>query len=89
MKAESGLVACSDAVLWELARSIMSLEQRNRLEALHDKQQREGLTAEEREEDQKLLALYRETMLVRAQAAAVLKQRGYDITLRNKDGGSF
>jgi hypothetical protein len=52
--------------------------QRERLETLHDKQQREGLSTEEAREEQALLELYRETVLVRAQAAVLLKQRGYD-----------
>ncbi len=68
----------NDAALWQAARATMTAEQRERLEALHDKQQREGLTAEEQAEEQALLALYRETLLVRAQAAVLLKQRGYD-----------
>jgi uncharacterized protein YnzC (UPF0291/DUF896 family) len=70
----------NDAALWQAARATMATEQRERLEALHDKQQREGLTAEEQAEEQALLALYRETLLVRAQAAVLLKQRGYDVS---------
>ena len=66
----------NDAALWQAGRATMTAEQRERLEALHDKQQREGLTAEE----QALLSLYRETLLVRAQAAVPLKQRGYDVS---------
>jgi hypothetical protein len=58
----------------------MTGEQRERLAALHDKQQREPLTAEERTEEQALLCLYRETLLVRGQAAVLLRQRGYDIS---------
>ncbi|MCC6551866.1 MAG: hypothetical protein IT372_02440, partial [Polyangiaceae bacterium] len=52
---------------------------RARLEELHDKQQRSGLDAAERAEEQALLDLYHETLLVRAQAAVLLKQRGYDV----------
>jgi hypothetical protein len=70
----------NDAALWQAARAIMTAEQRERLQALHDKQQREGLTAEEQAEEQALLALYRETLLVRAQAAVLLKQRGYEVS---------
>ncbi len=70
----------NDAALWQAARATMSVEQRERLEALHDEQQRRMLTAEERVEEQSLLELYRETLLVRAQAAVLLKQRGYDIS---------
>jgi uncharacterized protein YnzC (UPF0291/DUF896 family) len=70
----------NDAALWQAARATMTTEQRERLETLHDKQQSEGLTAEEQAEEQALLALYRETLLVRVQAAVLLKQRGYDIS---------
>jgi hypothetical protein len=58
----------------------MTAEQRGRLATLHDKQQRELLTAEERTEEQALLTLYRETLLVRGQAGVLLRQRGYDIS---------
>ncbi|MBC8264728.1 MAG: hypothetical protein H8E47_11465 [Anaerolineales bacterium] len=70
----------NDAALWQAGRATMTAEQRECLEALHDKQQREGLTAEEQGEEQALLSLYRETLLVRAQAAVLLKQRGYDVS---------
>lgn len=70
----------NDAALWQAARATMTAEQRERLEALHDKQQCEELTAEEQAEEQALLVLYRETLLVRAQAAVLLKQRGYDVS---------
>ena len=69
-----------DAALWTAARATLTPEQRVRLEMLHDKQQREGLTEEERTEEQALIQLYRETQLVRAQAVALLKQRGYDVS---------
>jgi len=70
----------NDAALWQASRATMSVEQRVRLETLHYQQQRQGLTAEERAEEQALLALYRETLLIRAQAAVLLKHRGYDVT---------
>jgi len=70
----------NDAALWQASRATMSVEQRERLETLHYQQQRQGLTAEERAEEQALLALYRETLLIRAQAAVLLKHRGYDVT---------
>jgi len=70
----------NDAALWQAGRATMTAEQREHLETLHDKQQREGLTAEEQAEEQALLSLYRETLLVRAQAAVLLKQRGYDVS---------
>jgi hypothetical protein len=69
----------NDAALWQAARTTMPPEQRVRLATLHDKQQYTSLTPEEQAEEQALLRLYRETLLVRAQAAVLLKQRGYDV----------
>jgi uncharacterized protein YnzC (UPF0291/DUF896 family) len=73
------LAYLNDAALWQAARSAMMHHQRERLAALHDKQQREKLTASEQQEEAMLLRLYRETILVRAQAAVILQKRGYDI----------
>lgn len=70
----------NDAALWQAARTTMTTGQQERLEALHLKQQREGLTAGERTEEQALLTLYHETLLVKAQAAVLLKQRKYDVS---------
>jgi hypothetical protein len=70
----------NDAALWQAARATMPEPQRERMEELHTKQQREGLIAAEEDEDEALLVLYRETVLVRAQAAVLLKQRGYDVS---------
>ena len=67
------MVYLNDAALWQAARATMTAEQRERLEHLHDLQQQRALTAEERTEEQALLELYRGTVLVRAQAAALLK----------------
>lgn len=73
------LVYLNDAALWQAARGCMSPAQRERLDELHDKQQREPLNADEQAEEKSLVALYRDTILVRAQAAVLLKQRGYDV----------
>jgi hypothetical protein len=70
----------NDAALWQAARATIPEPQRDRLEGLHTRQQREGLTEVEQAEEQALLSLYRETLLVRAQAALLLKQRGYDLS---------
>ena len=70
----------NDAVLWQLARATMPQAQAARLEELHHEQQREGLTEEEKGEERELASLYRDTILVRAQAAVLLKQRGYDVS---------
>lgn len=71
----------NDAALWQAARSTMPADQQARLETLHFKLQQQGsLTAEEQAEEESLLALYRETILIRAQAAVLLKQRSYNIS---------
>ena len=70
----------NDAALWKAARTTLSREQRERLQSLHDKQQSTGLTPGELTEEQALVKLYRETMLVRAQAVALLQHRGYDVS---------
>jgi hypothetical protein len=71
----------NDAALWQTARTTMPVEQRERLETLHLRQQQQGaLTAQEQAEEEALMALYRETVLIRAQAAVLLKQRNYDIS---------
>ncbi len=70
----------NDAVLWQAARATMPTDQRVRLADLHAEQQRRPLTADEQTEEQGLLDLYRGTVLVRAQAAAILKRRGYDVS---------
>jgi hypothetical protein len=70
----------SDADIWSVARSTLSAEQRQQLEALHDKQQRVGLTPDDLTQEEALRTLYRDTLLVRTQAVALLQQRGYDVS---------
>lgn len=70
----------SDTALWQAARSSMTIGQRGRLEELHTEQQHRELEPAEREEEQARLSLYRDTLLVRAQAAVLLKHRGYDVS---------
>lgn len=70
----------NDAALWQAARSTVPPALRERSEQLHAKQQREPLTAAEHEEMKRLEQLFRDTVLVRAQAAVLLKQRNYNVT---------
>ena len=70
----------NDAALWQAARTTMSSPQKEQLKKLHIKAQSDGLTDEEQKDEQKLLNLYHETQLVRAQAVVLLKQRNYDIS---------
>ena len=74
------LTYLNDAALWQAARATLSAEQRERMAELHDKQQRQGLTSAEQTEEKALLTYYRETLLIRAQAAVLLKQRTYDVS---------
>jgi hypothetical protein len=50
------------------------------MEDLHLKRQREGLTDAEAKTLDGLVRQYERTMLVRAQAAALLKARGHDVS---------
>jgi plasmid stability protein len=79
-EAISALHLLGDTDLWRAARQRLAPERAAEIEALHLKRQREGLSASESEA---LAALMREStrvMLVRARSAAVLKQRGHDVS---------
>ena len=78
-EALSPLALLDDAALWRAARSHLSAEAAAELEALHLKRQREDLTDIETQTLARLVRQYERAMLVRAQAAALLKQRGYDV----------
>ena len=69
-----------DTVMWKVARTTLSREQQERLQVLHDKQQRIELTPGELIEEQALVKLYREALLASAQAVALLQHRGYDVS---------
>jgi len=74
------LSSLTDDALWALARSHLSLADARDLASLNAKQQRDGLTAPEAEMLAALVRCYERAMLVRARAAALLKQRGRDIS---------
>ncbi len=78
--AMSQLSVLEDGSLRQAARAHLAPEDANRLEELHRKRQREGLDAEEARELPPLVRQYERFMLVRAQAAALLKQRGHDVS---------
>jgi hypothetical protein len=78
--AVEALERSSDEELWRLAREAMSREASEQLEALHDKQRDQGLSSEEDAIRAKLLQEYERTMLIRAQAARLLKARGHDVS---------
>ncbi|MEI6047115.1 MAG: hypothetical protein WCS37_22460 [Chloroflexota bacterium] len=66
--------------LWRAAQSHLPKNDAKRLEELHLKKQREGLTNREAQTAKTLVRRYERFMLVRAQAATLLKQRGQDIS---------
>ena len=70
----------SDAELWLTARTQMPTQQSTQLERLNRKRQREGLTIAEEQTATVLLGQYQRIILLRAQAAALLAQRGHDLT---------
>ena len=66
--------------LGRAARSRLAVELAAELESLHLRQQREGLTDADTERCAELLRSYERVMLIRAQAAALLKRRGIDVS---------
>jgi hypothetical protein len=67
-----------DESLWQAARSHLAPYAASQLESLNMKQQREGLTDQEKQTQFGLLRQYERAMLVRSEAAVLLKERGYD-----------
>jgi len=80
-EAVSSLATLDDESLWQAARNRMPVDAAEQLEQLHFKRQREGLTAAEVDEAAALLHRHERVMLVRARAAAMLKQRGHDVSV--------
>jgi len=68
-----------DAALVRAADSRLPAELAAELESLHFKQQREGLTEAEAQRTAELVRAYERAMLIRAQAAAILKKRGVEV----------
>ena len=73
------LSALDDEALWREARSHLDSDAAARLEEMHMKAQRQGLDAAEAREAAELTHQYEHFLVVRAQAALLLKQRGYDV----------
>jgi hypothetical protein len=71
----------TDEELWQAARSRLPTEDSEEIETLHRKRGREGLSDEEERALAGLLRFSDRLMLVRAQAAALLKQRGHDVSV--------
>jgi hypothetical protein len=76
----AGLEHLDDEALWQAARSCLTAEMARRTEELHHKRQSEGLTEAEGQTLAELVGQYEQSMLIRAQAAVLLKQRGHDVS---------
>ncbi len=79
-QAVAQLTALDDAALLRAARTTMPVDAAEKLESLHHKRQREGLTEGEALAAAALTRRYEHAMLVRAEAAALLAQRGHDVS---------
>lgn len=79
-EAVAALSPLDDTVLWDIARSRLSPEISAELESLNWKQQAEGLSSDEKNRQEALIRQYEKTMLTRARAAVLLKERGYNIS---------
>lgn len=73
------LATMTDAELQSAARTRLPQNVVEALESLNDKKQREGLTAQETQLQAMMLREYDQVMLIRAQAAALLRERGFDV----------
>ncbi len=82
LKAElDAMVQLNDKALWKAARSHLSAKDATKLEALHRKRHDKSLTHAEVQTKDELLRQYNYYMRVRARAAVLLKQRGYDVSV--------
>ena len=75
----TALETADDKALWQAARSHVPLEMAEAVQKLRAKQRRTGLTSTEQRKLDDLLHQYDLTMLLRAKAAVLLKQHGYDV----------
>ncbi len=70
----------SDDVLWLLARSPLPVDEREELASLNALAKQHALTKLEQARQQALLDTYDRVIVRRAQAALLLKQRGYNLS---------
>jgi len=73
------LATLGDAALIRAARTAMPADAAEELERLHLKRQREGLDEAEAEAAVALTRQYERIMLLRAEASALLAERGHDV----------
>ncbi len=78
-KTLASLSVLDDETLKQAARSHLPLEMWQEIEELHFRQQREGLMTAEQARLNWLMRQYERAMLIRGEAAALLKERGHDV----------
>ena len=76
----AAFTSLSDDVLWLLARSTLTEVEQEELAALNSQAKQRPLTQEEQSRQQALLDTYDRLIVCRAQAALLLKLRGYDLS---------
>jgi hypothetical protein len=79
----ANLTLLNDKALWKVARSRVPVKSQRRFSQINYKQQKEGsasLTPEEIQEVEELIYQFDKCMLLRAEAAVMLMNRGYDIS---------
>ncbi len=74
------MVFLTDSELWHAAQTVMTAGENRRMQALALKRQREGLSPEEEIEAEQLTMRQERVMLLRARAAALLRERGQDVS---------
>lgn len=79
-EAIAALHLLSDEELWRAAKQCLAPEKSSEIEELHRRRQRDGLSASELEALATLMKEYTRTILVRSRSAALLKQRGHDVS---------
>lgn len=81
VRAIEDLRLLSDQELWRTARNRLSEAESTRLEALSSKQQEQSLTSREKKRLENLVEQYDRAVLLRAEAARLLKARGHDVSM--------
>lgn len=79
-EAISPLPHFNDEQLWNAARTRLPTEEADEMEELHYQRERGDLTEEGAQRLAELMRRYERTMLVRAEAAALLHRRGHDVS---------
>lgn len=79
-EAIAALHLLADEDLWRAAGQRLAAEKAGLIEELHFKRQREGLSASEVEALATLMREYTRVLLVRSRSAALLKERGHDVS---------